>query len=91
MDFLTIDSPHTGVYMNILVTTDHFTQYAKAIVIPTQMANTTAIAFWNEFITNYGLYKQLLTDQDNNFESQLIKELCSLASIQKVQTTPYHT
>ena len=34
--------------------------------------------------------KRLLTDQGWNFESQLIKELCKLANIWKVQTTPYH-
>ena len=34
MDFLTIENLHTSANMNILVLTDHFTQYAKAIVTP---------------------------------------------------------
>ena len=51
MEFLTIENPHTGVDMNILVITDHFMQYGKAVVTPTQVAKATAIAFWNEFIT----------------------------------------
>ena len=34
--------------------------------------------------------KKLLADQGHNFESWLIKELCKLSNIQKVQTTPYH-
>ena len=63
MDFLTIENPCKGVDVNILVITDHFTQYVKAIVTPTQMAKATATAFWNEFITNYGFPKKFLTDE----------------------------
>ena len=65
-------------------------QYAKAVVTSIQTAKVTAIAFWNEFITNYGFPEKLLTDQGCNIESQLIKELCKLANIQKVQMTSYH-
>ena len=52
-----------GVIVNILVITNHFTRYAKAVVTSTQTTKVTAIAFWNEFITNYGFPKKLLTDQ----------------------------
>ena len=90
MDILTMENPHTGVDVNILAITDHFMQYAKAVVTPTQTAKATTTAFWNKFITNYGFPKELLTEQGCNFESQLIKEFCKLTSIQKVQTTPYH-
>ena len=48
---------------------------------PPLMAKATTTVFWNEFTTNYGFPKKLLTDQAHNFESQLIKELCILASI----------
>ena len=37
-------------------------------------------------ITNYNFPEKLLIDQGHNFESQLIKELCKLAYIQKVPT-----
>ena len=37
MDFLTIENPHTGADMNILVITDHFTWYRKAVVTPTNL------------------------------------------------------
>ena len=86
MDFLTIENPHTGIDVNILVITNHFTQYAKAIVTSNQTAKATATAFWKEFITNYSFPKKLLTDQGQTFELQLIKELCKLANIQKVWT-----
>ena len=90
MDFLTIENPCTSVNMNILVITDHFTWYAKAIVTPNQSPKMRATAFWNEFITFYGFPEKLLMDQGCNFESQLIKTLCKLAHICKVWTMPYH-
>ena len=90
MDFLTIVNPHTSANINVLVITDHFTQYAKAIVTPNQSAKAMATAFWNEFIMNYSFPEKLLMDQGCNFESQLIKELCRLAHTCKVQTMPYH-
>ena len=62
----------------------------RAIVTPNQSARATVTAFWNEFIANYGFPEMLLTYQGCNFESQLIKELCKLAHICKVQTAPYH-
>ena len=81
MDFLTIENPHTGADVNILIITDHLTWYAKAVITPSQSAKATAAAFWNEFIANYSFPEKLLTDQGHNFESQLVKELCKLAHI----------
>ena len=83
MDFLTIENPYTGADMNVLVITEHFMQYVKAIVIPNQSAKMTATTFWNKFIANYSFPEKLLTDPGHNFESQLIKELCKLAHICK--------
>ena len=40
IDFLTVENPNTGVSVNILVITDHFTQYAKAIITSKQTAET---------------------------------------------------
>ena len=90
MDFLTIMNLCTGADVKVLVITDHFTWYAKAVVTPTQTAKATAIAFWNKFTSNYGIPEKLLNDQGHNFEYNLIKELCKLSNIQKVHTTPYH-
>ena len=89
IDFLTIKNPHSSTEMNVLVITDHFMQHAKAIVTPNQSAKVTAIAFLNEFMVNYGFPENLLTDQGHNFKSQLIKVLCRLAHICKVQTMHY--
>ena len=39
---------------------------------------------------NYGRPEKILTDQGKNFESWLVRELCELAGVQKLRTTPYH-
>ncbi len=45
---------------------------------------------WKHFILSFGGFDQLHSDQGPNFESRVIKELCSLYNISKSHTTPYH-
>ena len=45
MDYLTIENPKWGNDSNVLVITDHYTWYAKAIVTSFQTAWVTAQAF----------------------------------------------
>ena len=90
MDFLTIGKPNTDKMVNILIVTDHFTKYAQAYVTPNQMAPTVAHTLWENFLVHYGWPTKILTDQGKCFESALVKELCSIAQVQKIKTTPYH-
>ncbi|KAI3376048.1 hypothetical protein L3Q82_016579, partial [Scortum barcoo] len=75
---------------DILVITDRFTKYAVAVPTKDQKATTVAKTLWEQFLVHYGFPERLLSDQGRDFESQLIKELCGLAGITKVRTTPYH-
>lgn len=84
MDFLTLEPDKSNVI------TDHFTKYALAIPTPNQKAKTVARCLWENFISHYGYPERLHSDQGPDFESYLIKELCELAGIRKVRTTPYH-
>ena len=38
---------------------------------------------------NYGIPKNILSDQGRNFESKLTEELCLLSQVKKLRTTPY--
>ena len=89
LDFLALETSKGG-YQNILVMTDHFTRYAVAVPTRNQTAKTTAEVFFNNFVIHYGLPKRLHSDQGANFESKIIKELCSLCGIERSRTTPYH-
>ena len=82
--------PGKGLEENVLVVTDHFTRYAQAYVTKTQTAQMTAKTLWDKFIVHYGLPKNILMDQGQNFKSQLVADLCELMGTWKVQTSPYH-
>ena len=88
-DYLTLE-PSKGGIANILIITDHFTKYAMAIPTWNQTAKTTAEAFYDNFIVNYGIPSRLHSDQGLNYESDIIKELCRLTNMKTTHTTPYH-
>ena len=89
MDYLSLE-PSKGNIENVLVITDHFTRYALAYPSKTQTAQATARILWDNFICHYGFPEKFISDQGRNFESDLIKELCRIAGVKKVHTTPYH-
>ena len=89
LDYLCLE-PGKGLEENILVITDHFTRYAQAFVTRTQMAQTMAKTLWDKFIVHYSLPEKILMDQGQNFESQLVANLCELMGVQKIWTSPYH-
>ena len=89
MDYLSLE-PSKGNIENVLVITDHFTRYALAYPSKTQTAQATARILWDNFICHYGFPERFISDQGKNFESDLIKELCKIAGVKKVHTTPYH-
>ena len=89
MDYLSLEQSK-GNIENILVITDHFTRYALAYPSKTQTAQATARILWDNFICHYGFPEKFISDQGRNFESDLIRELCKIAGVKKVHTTPYH-
>ena len=50
----------------------------------------TAKALWGTLIVHYSLPEKILSNQERNFESELIADLCRLMGTQKLRTSPYH-
>ena len=90
MDYLTIEANGGGKDVHILLITDHFTQYAQAIVTSSQTAKYTVQKLWDKFIVHYRVPKEILTDQGCNFESDLLKAWCEIAQVKKIRTLGYH-
>ena len=82
--------PGKDLEENVLVVTDHFTRYTQVYVTRTQTTQTTAKTLWGKFNVHYLLPQKILSDQGQNFESQLVADLCMLMGMQKIWTSPYH-
>ena len=80
LDYLSLERSKGG-FENILVITDHFSRYAQAIPTRNQTAKTTARVLFENFILHYGFPARIHSDQGQNFESKLIKELCQIAKV----------
>ena len=89
LDYLSLERTK-GSHENILVITDHYSRYAQAIPTRNQTSKTTAWVLFDNFIVHYGFPARIHSDQGQNFESHLIKELCQSARVEKSRTTPYH-
>ena len=72
----------------ILVIGDYFTKWKEAYPMRNMEATTVANILVREFISRFGVPKYLHTDQGRNFETGLIKEICSLLDIKKTRTSP---
>lgn len=89
MDFLSIESDRYKT-RDIFFIIDHFTKYAVAIPTKDQKASTVAKTLWEHLLVHYWFPERLYSDQSRDFESHTIKELCAIAGIHKVRTSPYH-
>ena len=74
----------------VLVLVNAFTKWVEAYPLPDQEASTCMTAAYTQFFARFGLPRQLHSDQGRNFESALVKELCSLTGIHKTRTTSFH-
>ena len=74
----------------ILVLTDYFTKWACAFALPDAEASTCMRAMYNGFFAQFGLPRQLHSDQGRNFESKLFQEFCALTGVRKSRTSSFH-
>ncbi|HBK83636.1 MAG TPA: hypothetical protein DDZ41_08575, partial [Flavobacterium sp.] len=74
----------------ILTCQDDLSKFSIAIPLENQEVETIARAFVKYFICCYGTPDIILTDQGSNFKSDLLKRICKLLRIEKIQTSAYH-
>ena len=74
----------------VLVVSDYFTKWTEAYALPDQTAATIAETLVSEFVSRFGVPRQIHSDQGTNFESKLMEEVCKLLNIEKTRTTPLH-
>ena len=89
LDYLKFE-PSKGNIENVLIITDHFTRYAQAFPSKTQncighseiTVELLYFKLWIPFKSNH--------KSGRTFERELIENLCQLAGVQKLRTSPYH-
>ena len=69
---------------------DHFTRYSMALHCLDHKVNTIMKILYNQFITVFGLPQQIHSIWGANFTSQLVKELCDMFGIDRMQMAAYH-
>ena len=91
MDFVgPMSSPTKQGNVYLLVLVDHFTRYAQAIPLPNRQAQTVASAIFTHWIAIHGVMEVLHSDQAQEFESEIIGELCTLLHVKKSRSSPFH-
>jgi hypothetical protein len=74
----------------VIVFTDYSSRWAEAFATKDMTAETVAWILITEIICRHGAPEVLLSDQGKNFLSDLVKEVCRLFKINKINTTAYH-
>ena len=66
-------------------------KHVMMYVTPNQTAKTVAKFLYQGYISIFGASTRLLSDWGANFMSSIIDEMCSLLSVKKLWTMPYHS
>ncbi len=69
---------------------DYFTRFVNLYPLKDQRATTVAQCIFEDYIKQHGVPEIIHTDQGRQFESDLMKHLCSQLGIEKTRTSPYH-
>ncbi len=69
---------------------DANTKFAATAAITDQQAETIKKALWPKWFSYFGIPKSLLSDQGQNVDGKVIKNLCKKLNITKMHSTPYH-
>ena len=68
---------------------DSFTKYVICVPIRNKTATTVAKAIVERIFMQFGV-GELHSDGGGEFSNDMLEEICRMADIAKVKTTPYH-
>lgn len=89
IDFTMLEPSCSG-HENVLVLTDVFNKYTLAVPTRDQWAESIVQALVAECFFRLGVPGRIHSDEGQNFESALMKQLCGFYGIERSRTTPYH-
>ena len=68
----------------------HLTKWVEAFPLPDQTSASIARLLIDHVVCRHGVPKQLLSDHGANLLSELMRDLCALTGMKKVNTTAGH-
>jgi transposase InsO family protein len=74
----------------VVVFQDFLTKWPLVFTVPDQKAVRLARLLAEEVIPTFGVPESLLSDRGTNLLSHLMKDVCTLLGIKKLNTTAYH-
>jgi len=89
IDIITMDHEING-YKNVLTMIDRTTSWPEAVPIHNCEAKTVAWVLVNHWVKNFGVPRNIVTDQGKQFEAELFTALCKLLNTKRCRTTGYH-
>ena len=91
MDAIGPISPKSAAgHAYILTMTDFFTRYIEAVPLRNITAESCARKFVKYIVLRHGCPQRLLSDKAQNFNADLMQEICKLLQIKKISTTAFH-
>ena len=75
---------------HVIVFQDYLTKWPMVYAIPDQKAHRIARLLVEEIIPFFGVPEALLSDRGANLLSHLMRDVCTLLGIKKLNTTAYH-
>ena len=74
----------------VLIMVDRFSKYVEAVPMKDQTAQSVTEALESEWFLRHGYPLAVLSDQGQNVDGCLVRQLCQHLGIEKLHSTPYH-
>ena len=74
----------------IMVMQDYYTKFVELAALLDKSSTTVAQAMVNSWLCRWGCPESLHSDQGNEFDAAVFRELCGLFGIRKTRTTPFN-
>lgn len=82
--------PQSNGFTYLLTMIDRYSRWVEAVPLRNITASTVAEKLITNWVSRFGVPRQITTDQGTQFESRLFKELSVLLGNHKIRTTTYH-
>ena len=89
VDVLQLPVTHSG-NRYVVCFVDYLTKWVEAFPMSDQRADTIARLFVEHVVCRHGVPEQLLSDRGANFLSDLIRGVCDILGVKKINTSGYH-